>query len=78
MAEALCAAYVETMEGLRARLSIEFLDENRCKRCDNTGGKCSTWRYHGRIEETQVKRLAAAAQGHVESETHAFLEAVNA
>jgi hypothetical protein len=53
MAEALRKAYVEAMEELRSRLSIEFLEGNRCTRCDKKGAKCETWRYHARIKETQ-------------------------
>ncbi len=53
MAEALRSAYIEAMEELRARLSIEFLEENRCNRCDKKGQKCTIWRYHARIKEAQ-------------------------
>ena len=44
---------VKEWQAVMIPLSIEFLEGNRCTRCDKKGAKCETWRYHARIKETQ-------------------------
>lgn len=51
IAEALRGAYIETMEALRERCNIEFLEAHRCKACV----VCDMWRFPARIERGRIE-----------------------